>query len=123
MNTALWIVQVVLALVFLITGSLKLVLPIEQVALLLGPEHGLSSRVVRLIGLLEVLGAIGVVVPVWTGLLPWLTPLAAAGLMLTMVGATFENARHKYYPKIAVNVVLGLLAAFVIYGHTLALSV
>jgi DoxX-like protein len=117
MNTALWIVQVVLALVFLITGGPKLALP--RVAARLGREHGLSPGLMRVIGLLEVMGALGVVLPSWTGILPWLTPLAAAGLLLTMIGAAFENGRLRHYPVILVNVVLALLAAFVVYSSVL----
>jgi uncharacterized membrane protein YphA (DoxX/SURF4 family) len=123
MNTAIWIVQIALALIFVIAGGLKLVLPGDKIAARLGREHGLSLSVMRSIGLLEVMGAIGVVLPAWMGILPWLTPLAAAGLLLTMIGATFENARHKHYPMIAVNVALALLAIFVIYGRAMAVSV
>jgi hypothetical protein len=122
-NTALWIVQIVLALVFVIAGGLKLVLPIDKMAARLGREHGLAPRVMRNIGLLEVMGAIGVVLPAWMGILPWLTPLAASGLLLTMIGATVENVRHKHYPMIAVTVALALLAIFVVYGRAIALRV
>ena len=114
MNRALWIAQIVLALLFLITGGLKLALP--PVAARLGREHGLSPYVMRVIGLLEVLGALGVVLPAWTGILPWLTPLAAAGLLLTMIGAAFENVRLEHHPVILVNLVLALLAVFVVYS-------
>ena len=117
MNTALWIAQIVLALVFLIMGGVKLALP--PVAARLGREHGLSPGVMRVIGLLEVLGALGVVLPAWTGILLWLTPLAAAGLLLTMIAAALENVRLKHHPVILVNVVLALLAAFVVYYSVL----
>ena len=123
MNTALWIVQIVLALVFVITGGLKLVLPSDKIAERMGSEKGLPPTAMRIIGLLEVLGAIGVILPAWTGILPWLTPLAAAGLMLTMAGATFENVRHQHFPMIALNFVLGVLAIFVIYGRFIAVTV
>lgn len=120
MNTALWSVQIVLALVFMISGGLKLVLPVDKMAERMGHENSLPPIAMRIIGLLEVMGAIGVVLPAWTGILPWLTPLAAAGLVLTMVGATFENIRLKHFPMIAVNLVLGVLAIFVIYGRFIA---
>jgi uncharacterized membrane protein YphA (DoxX/SURF4 family) len=120
MNTVLWIVQIVLALVFVMTGGLKLVLPLDKIAERMGRENGLPPTAMRIIGLLEVMGAIGVVLPAWTGILPWLTPLAAVGLMLTMMGATFENVRHKHFPMIALNFVLGVLAIFVIYGRFIA---
>jgi uncharacterized membrane protein YphA (DoxX/SURF4 family) len=123
MNTTLWIVQIVLALVFVLTGGLKLVLPLDKMAERMGHENGMPPAVMRIIGLLEVMGAIGVVLPVWTGILPWLTPLAAAGLVLTMVGAAFENVRLKHFPMIALNFVLAVLAIFVIYGRSIVVSV
>ena len=76
-----------------------------------------SQRAVRLIGALEVLGAIGVVAPALTGILPWLTPLAALGLVLTMIAAALTHLRRKEYGNIAVNAVLLVLAAFVAYGR------
>jgi uncharacterized membrane protein YphA (DoxX/SURF4 family) len=122
MNTALWIVQIVLALVFVLTGGLKLVLPLDKMAERMGKKDGFSPRVMRIIGLLEVMGAVGVVLPAWTGILPWLTPLAAVGLVLTMIGAALENVHNRHYPMIAVNVVLGVLAIFVIYGRFIPVS-
>jgi len=117
MNTALWIVQIVLAVVFLIAGGLNVVRPWEKLAERAAHDNGFSPRIMRLVGLLEVRGALGVVLPAWTGILPWLTPLAAGGLMLTMIGATFENFRNKRFPMIGLNFVLVLLAIFVIYGR------
>lgn len=122
MNTALWIVQIVLALVFVVTGGLKLVLPLDKIAERMGKKDGFSPRVMRIIGLLEVMGAVGIVLPAWTEILPWLTPLSAGGLMLTMVGAAFENVRHKHFPMIMLNFLLGVLAIFVIYGRFVPVS-
>jgi hypothetical protein len=65
---------------------------------------------------LEVLGAIGLIVPLLTGILPWLTPLAAIGLVLTMLGAMATHLRRGENQMLAVNLVL-LLAAFVAYGR------
>jgi hypothetical protein len=74
-----------------------------------------------LIGLLEVLGATGLILPAVTGILPGLTPLAALGLALTMIGAMLTHLRRKELPMIAVNFVLLALAAFVVYGRYVAL--
>ena len=71
----------------------------------------------RLIGALEVLGAIGLVLPALTGVLPWLTPLAALGLVATMVGAILTHLRRNENSAIAVPVVLLVIAAFVAYGR------
>jgi VIT1/CCC1 family predicted Fe2+/Mn2+ transporter len=76
-----------------------------------------SQPAVRLIGAAEVLGAIGVVLPALTGVLPWLTPLAALGLVLLMVGAALTHLRRKEYGNVAINAVLLVLAAFVAYGR------
>ena len=73
--------------------------------------------VVRVIGALEVLGAIGIVLPALSGILPRLTPLAALGLVLTMIGAALTHLRRKEHGGIAVNAVLLILAAFVAYGR------
>ena len=69
----------------------------------------------RAIGTWEVLGALGVVLPALTGILPWLTPLAAAGLSVNMGGAMATHLRRKEYPMIVANLVLLALAAFVVY--------
>ncbi len=118
MNIALWIVQILLALVFLMAGILKTTQ--TKKALL---ERGLdwvedfSTGAVRTIGVLELLGAIGLILPALTGILPWLTPLAATGLMLTMIGAAIVHIRRKEYQGIIFNAVLFLMAAFVAYGR------
>jgi uncharacterized protein YjeT (DUF2065 family) len=76
-----------------------------------------SQRTVRIIGALEVLGAIGIVLPALSGIVPSLTPLAAAGLVLTMIGAALTHLRRTEYGYIAVNAVVLIVAAFVAYGR------
>ena len=66
---------------------------------------------------LEILGAIGLILPAVTGILPWLTPVAATGLALTMVGAMITHGRRGEYSGIGVNLVLSVLALFVVYGR------
>ncbi len=117
MNTALWIVQVLLALTFLGTGLMKLSLPIERLAERMSWVKDSPPQIVRLIGALELLGAVGVVLPALTGILPWLTPLAAVGLVLTMIGAMITHLRLNEPSHIPVNLVLLVLAAFVAYGR------
>lgn len=73
--------------------------------------------VMRAIGTLEVLGAIGVVLPVLTGIFPWLTPLAAGGLAVNMGGAESTHLQRKEYPMIIINLILLALAGFVAYGR------
>jgi VIT1/CCC1 family predicted Fe2+/Mn2+ transporter len=96
---------------------MKLSQPKKKLAENMSWVEDFSQPAVRLIGTVEVLGAIGLVLPALTGILPWLTPLAALGLVLTMVGAALTHLRRKEYGNIAVNVVLLVLAAFVAYGR------
>lgn len=121
MNMALWIVQILLALVFGLAGMMKLTQPKEKLAQQMKWVEGFAPNTVKAIGAVEILGALGVVLPTLTGILPILTPLAAVGLILTMIGAAFTNLRHKEYLHIAVNVVVLVLAAFVAYGGVVPL--
>src|SRR2546430_7816965 len=84
MTYALWIVRGLLALLFLFAGGVKLVLPLEE----LTKQMPLPGLFVRFIGVAEVLGAIGLILPGLLRIRPGLTPLAAAGLVIIMIGAT-----------------------------------
>jgi uncharacterized membrane protein YphA (DoxX/SURF4 family) len=118
MNIALWIVQILLALVFAMAGIMKVTQPMERLETRLGGwVKDVGLRGVRLIGTLEILGAIGLILPAVTGILPWLTPVAAIGLALTMVGAMITHGRRSEYSPIGMNVLLLLLALFVVYGR------
>jgi uncharacterized membrane protein YphA (DoxX/SURF4 family) len=117
MGTALWVVQVLVAAAFLVSGATKLSQPKEKLVKNMAWVEDFSQQTVRLIGAVEVLGAIGIVVPALTGILPWLTPLAALGLVLTMIGAALTHLRRTEYGSIAMNAVLLVLAAFVVYGR------
>ena len=117
MNEILWILQGLLGLVFLITGAMKIIRTKEQLAAQMGWVNDVSQPVVRLIGFVEILGAVGLILPSLTGILPWLTPLAAAGLALTMVGAALTNYRHKELSMIGLNTVLLVLTLLVGVGR------
>ena len=117
MNEILWILQGLLGLVFLITGAMKIIRTKEQLAAQMGWVNDVSQPVVRLIGFVEILGAVGLILPSVTGILPWLTPLAAAGLALTMIGAALTNYRHKELSMIGLNTVLLVLALLVGVGR------
>src|SRR3712207_6384671 len=95
MGIALWVIQVLLAVAFLVSGAMKLSQPKEKLLKNMAWVEDFSQPTVRIIGALEVLGAIGIVLPALTGILPWLTPLAALGLVLTMIGAAFTHLRRE----------------------------
>jgi hypothetical protein len=113
MNYALWIVQGLLALIFLGAGGIKLVLPLEN---LTGPIP-LPGLFMRCIGVAEVLGAIGLILPGLLRIRPGLTPLAAAGLVIIMIGATVVTLGTGDIAMALIPLVLGLLSAFVAYGR------
>ena len=117
MNVAVWIAQGLLALTFSITGLMKVTQPKEKLARIMAFVEDFSPGTVRLIGIVELLGAVGVVLPTLTGILTWLTPLAAVGLAATMISAASTHWRRKEYPMISINMVLLAMAVFVAYGR------
>jgi uncharacterized membrane protein YphA (DoxX/SURF4 family) len=116
LNIALWVVQVLLALLFVFAGGMKLVLPLEKLA---GPPGSvvLPGLFVRFIGVVELLGGIGVLLPSLLRIKPGLTPLAAAGLVIVMIGAVGITLAGGGGAGTLVPAVTGLLAAFVAYGR------
>jgi uncharacterized membrane protein YphA (DoxX/SURF4 family) len=115
MNIALWIVQALLALLFLFAGGIKLVLPIEE--MMKQMPLSLPGWFVRFIGVVEVLGAIGLILPWLLRIRPGLTPLAAAGLVIVMIGATVYTLAAGDVASAVMPLVVGLLCAFVAYGR------
>ena len=117
MTYVLWIVQGLLALLFLFTGGIKLVLPLEA---LTGQAPMPPGWFVRFLGVAEVLGAIGLILPGLLGIRPGLTPLAACGLVILMVGATVLTLVGVVPGGVVgalIPLVVGLLSAFVAYGR------
>jgi len=117
MNVVLWVVQIVLALGFLLAGIPKVTQPREKLLTMMPFVEDFSQNAVRAIGCVEILGAIGLVLPQLTGILPWLTPLAAAGLVLLMIGATFTNLRRHDRGRLINALVLMLLDVVVLVGR------
>ena len=116
MTYALWIVQRLLALLFLFTGGMKLVLPLEVMT----EQFPLPGLFVRFLGVAEVLGAIGLILPGLLGTRLGLTPLAAGGLVIIMIGATMITLAGGVpgggFALSLIPLVVGLLSAFVAYG-------
>jgi uncharacterized membrane protein YphA (DoxX/SURF4 family) len=118
MNVALWIIQVLLTLLFLFAGGTKLVLPIDVLTSMGSPNQvHLPALLIRFIGVCEVLGALGLVLPGILRVKPGLTPLAAGGLVIIMIGATALTIAGDGIGPALVPLVAGLLAAFVAYGR------
>ena len=116
MNIALWIVQGLLAAAFLMSGQMK-VFSYEKYKAMVGP-HTPSKGVVRFIGLSEIAGALGLILPLATGVLPFLTPVAAAALAVVMVLALGFHAMHKDpVGKLTPVLVLLALSVFVAWGR------
>ena len=113
MNYALWVAQGLLALIFLFSGGMKLVTPLE----VLTEQMRLPGLFVRFIGAAEVLGAIGLILPGLLRIRRGLTPLAAAGLVIIMIGATVLTLATGNVASALISLVVGLLAAFVAYGR------
>lgn len=113
MNIFLWIVQGVLAAAFAATGIQKLTTPKEK----LPAVDGFSPDALRLIGASEVVGAIGLILPAATGIVPVLTPIAASALAVVMVGATIVHIRRREYSISAVPAVLLVLSVVVAWGR------
>ena len=119
MDTALWIVQGLLAVAFGMAGMMKMTQPREKMQEKMAFVEDFSDNQMRGIGLLEVLGAVGMILPMALEILEIMTPLAALGLVLTMIGAAYTHYRRDEMSMIGPNVVLLAMAAFVLIGRLL----
>jgi drug/metabolite transporter (DMT)-like permease len=120
MNLTLWIVAGLLAVVYLISGGGKLIMPKEKIAALTPSARWVedfSAGSVKAIGALEVLAAVGLILPAATGIAPVLVPLAAAGLVLIMVGAVITRLRRHEPKAMVADLAYLALAGFVAYGR------
>lgn len=118
MNVVLWIIAGVLALAFLAAGVMKLVQPKEKLA-----SSGMTwaadypSASVKTIGLVEVLGALGLILPAALVIVPVLTPIAAVGLAIVMIGAVVVHIQRKENQALAAPVILLILSLVVTWGR------
>lgn len=118
MNVVLWIIAGLLAAAFLAAGAMKLIQPKEKLAASgMAWTEDFSAGAVKAIGAVEVLGAIGLILPALTGIAPVLVPLAATGLAITMAGAVVVHLRRGETQAIAPGAVLLILAAVVAWGR------
>lgn len=117
LNLALWSTQILLAAMFGMAGCMKLSQPITQLSAMLPWTAQVPEGLVRFIGTAEIAGAVGLILPAATRILPVLTPLAASGLVLVMVLASGFHVSRGETMNLPINVVLGALATFVAWGR------
>lgn len=123
MNVALWSCQVLLAAVFLVSGAAKSTQPRQR--LLDTGQTGIAvypMPVVRFTAICELLGAIGIVLPRLTGVAPFLTPLAAIGFAVVMVGAVSAHLKLGERRTAVVNILIFAASLFVAYGTWVPLA-
>ncbi len=117
MNIALWIVAGLLALAFLLAGFMKAFRPLDSLKQRMGWVTSVPPWFVRFIGVAEILAAIGLILPAITGIQQWLVAAAAGGLVIVMIGALVVHSGRKEWQNLGGNVVLLLLAAFIVVGR------
>ena len=115
-NKVLWTLQGVLAVLFLFAGAAKLAMDPAE----LSAQAHMSARFLQFIAVCELLGGVGLIVPWLTGIRPSLTPLAAAGLIVIMIGATVTTFLQPGQPPAAALIpfIVGVLLAIVAYGRS-----
>ena len=117
MNIALWVVQGLLALLFLMSGSIKAFTPLATMRKKMTWANDFPAAFVRFLGLAELLGAIGLIAPAVTGIQSWLTLAAALGLVMVMVSASVFHASRREYQHLGIPLVLLGLSVFVVLGR------
>ncbi len=118
MNIVLWILQILLALMFCFAGGTKLILPMSMLQDMSPPNAIVfPGWFIRFIGVCEVLGALGLVLPGVFKTRQYLTPLAAVGLIIIMIGATVTNMMGVGASMALIPLVYALLLGFVAYGR------
>jgi uncharacterized membrane protein YphA (DoxX/SURF4 family) len=113
MHRLLWILQILLALLFLFAGGMKLVMSAAD----LTSQSNIPAAFLRFIAVLEILGALGLILPGLLRIRPMLTPLAASGLLIIMIGAVVITLQTMGAAPAALPFVTGLLLVFVAYGR------
>lgn len=119
MKYALWIIQILLGLLFIFAGGAKLIMPIEQMAELArqSGQTPLPGFLLRFIGVAELLGGLGLILPGLLRIKPFLTPLAAVGLLIIMIGATVITLSSGAVGSALFPLIVCVLLAFVAYGR------
>lgn len=118
MNAFLWILQIVLAVAFLMAGAMKVMQPKEKLLEQMGWVENFDGTQLRGLGAVEILGALGLVLPGLFDIIPGITPWAALGLAVMMAGAaSLHFRRQEYVPEMTINVTLLVLLLIVVWGR------
>ena len=117
MHILLWVLQVLLSATLIWAAFAKLFQPIEQLKVMWPWTGEVSPTVVKLMGIIDLLGALGLLLPSLFRFKPVLTPVAAIGIVLLMVSASVFHISRGETSQIGFNIVFGLLAAVVVYGR------
>ena len=117
MDTALWILQAIMAAVYLSAGIIKLFLEKDKLEKQFSWVKEFNRFSLKIIGGLEILGAFGLVLPEVTGIVPVLTPAAALGISLIMIMATIFHNRRKEMDSVVITQLLFVIALFIAYGR------
>jgi putative oxidoreductase len=117
LNIVLWVGQAILALMFLMAGFMKVTTPIVELAAQQPWVEQMPEALVRFIGISEILGALGLMLPAALRIKPQLTAWAAGGLSVVMLLATFFHASRGEFSAIIMNIILGTIAVFITWGR------
>ena len=117
MNIAIWVIQVLLAVFFILFGFMKAFLPIDSIADQMSFVLDVPEALVRFIGVAELAGGLGLILPATTRILPWLTIAAAGGLGTIMILAFIFGVSRGEIPNAVINIVVLALLAFIAYGR------
>ena len=117
MKVALWVIQSLMAAAFLLAGSMKLLMPMDQIVEQMPFAATVPAVLVRFIGIAEITGAVGLVAPALLRIKPWLTPLAASGLGVVMAMAAGLHLARQEYMSIGITGLFFALLMFVAWGR------
>lgn len=116
MNRALWILQVVFGIYFIAIGILHFIVP-DGLPSPMSWMYDMSTGLHIVAGTLEILGGVGLIVPAALRILPFLTPLAGAGLAVLMIAAAAWHGQQEQFSNIPQNLIIAALLAFIAYGR------
>ncbi|NUM81424.1 DoxX family protein [bacterium] len=117
LNLVLWIVQILLALMFGMSGFMKTFMPLAELLKSIPGLEVLPEGLIRFIGISELAGALGLILPALTKIKPVLTPLAGIGFLIIMVLAAGFHMGEGKFDSLPINIILGGLSAFIAWGR------